>query len=157
MASSAMEHVLQIRVEAPAELSAEEVAKLIDTCLQIGVSDASDTISSARRPDGDYEDAGDLVSARRVVSLAIDAAGVKSSAEVGDEASLKDSITITWTVGDLLTEAPWLTREQAVEVLQQVKKNHDATLGITNDRLWHAANNLYPMPADWDCTGEEPE
>ena len=54
-----------------------------------------------------------------------------------DEQTLKniDAIAIIWTTEDVLDVAPHLDREQAREVLERVKRNHDASYGINWDTL----------------------
>ena len=41
-----------------------------------------------------------------------------------------DEIAIVWSVEDVMQECDWLTREQALEVLHNLKHNHDACIGI---------------------------
>ena len=53
-----------------------------------------------------------------------------------------DEIAIVWSVADVLEVRPDLTEDQAYEVLQIAKDNHDANLGINWDVLaihaeWH--------------------
>jgi len=43
------------------------------------------------------------------------------------------TISITWGISDVQVIAPNLTNEQAMDVLQSVKANHDANVGITWD------------------------
>ncbi|MCA4995143.1 hypothetical protein HWD35_10505 [Tsukamurella tyrosinosolvens] len=45
--------------------------------------------------------------------------------------SLPHQITIVWSVDDVLNVAPDLSDEQARQVLQVVKAEHDADVGIT--------------------------
>lgn len=42
-------------------------------------------------------------------------------------------ITIKWCISDVQAIAPHLTNEQAMDVLQCVKRNHDAIVGINWD------------------------
>lgn len=49
--------------------------------------------------------------------------------------NLPDTISITWHIEDVKEVASDLTDEECREVLQLVKDNHDATLGVTWDTL----------------------
>ncbi len=55
-----------------------------------------------------------------------------------------DSISIEWCIDDVKEVRPDLDDEQAWDVLQMVKDNHDATIGISWDTLEYAADHLYP-------------
>lgn len=44
-----------------------------------------------------------------------------------------DNITITWDIEDVLQQDNTLTIEQAREVLQMLKQQHDACIGINWD------------------------
>lgn len=54
------------------------------------------------------------------------------------------SIFIEWCIDDVKTVRPDLDDDQAFEVLEMVKDDHDASLGITWYTLEYAANHLYP-------------
>lgn len=54
--------------------------------------------------------------------------------------SLPDHITIVWSVDDVLNVAPDLSEEQARQVLQVVREEHDADVGITWDVIADAAD-----------------
>lgn len=41
-----------------------------------------------------------------------------------------ESITVSWHVEDVLSRDPTMTREEAFEVLEAVKDNHDAEVGV---------------------------
>ena len=56
----------------------------------------------------------------------------------------EDSISIVWCIDDVKEVRPDLDDEQAWDVLQTVKDNHDATMGISWDTLEYAADHLYP-------------
>ncbi len=60
----------------------------------------------------------------------------------------EDSVSIVWSVEDVLQVRPDLSREQAREVLTKVEKNHDAAVGVSWDTLSYIAEVLY---------GEAPE
>ena len=49
-----------------------------------------------------------------------------------------------WSVGDVSDVRPDLTRDQAMAVLQQVIRRHDANNGINWDVLSDAADSLFP-------------
>ena len=61
----------------------------------------------------------------------------------GDEAQ-GDWITIKWHVDDVLDVREDLTREQAREVLHELKRYHDAELGINWDVIRETAWIIYP-------------
>ncbi len=54
------------------------------------------------------------------------------------------SINITWCVEDVQHVCPNATEEQAIEVLEYVKRKHDADLGITWESLDWAYDYLFP-------------
>ena len=51
-------------------------------------------------------------------------------------------ITIIWSVDDVLQERPDLTLEQASDVLDAVKKYHDADVGISWNTIRTIADNM---------------
>ena len=55
-----------------------------------------------------------------------------------------DEIAIIWSVDDVLQECDWLNKEQAMEVLHDLKHNHDATIGINWDVIRYKADGMYP-------------
>jgi hypothetical protein len=57
------------------------------------------------------------------------------------EERMKTEITITWSIDDVLSVRPNLTKEQASDLLMILKKNHDANIGIN----WNVIENA----ADW--------
>lgn len=59
-------------------------------------------------------------------------------------AANKHSIFIEWCVDDVKDVRPDLDDDQALEVLEFVKDNHDATIGVTWETLQYAADLLYP-------------
>ena len=60
----------------------------------------------------------------------------------------EDSVSIVWSVEDVLQVRPDLSQEQAKKVLTEAKENHDATMGINWGTLSYVAEVLY---------GEAPE
>lgn len=60
---------------------------------------------------------------------------------------LPDSISITWHVDDVLQQRPDLTREQARQVLRELDRDHDATVGINWDVIDCTAETLFPTEA----------
>lgn len=52
-------------------------------------------------------------------------------------------ISITWTIDDVKEVCPTLTDEQCSDVLQSVKKYHDAEQGINWDTLIQTAECLF--------------
>lgn len=55
-----------------------------------------------------------------------------------------DTISITWHIDDVKEVRPDLNKKQCREVLQEVKKSHDATFGVTWDTLKIVADDLFP-------------
>jgi len=53
-------------------------------------------------------------------------------------------IAIIWDLDDVLSIREDLTDEQAMQVLQEAKKNHDANVGISWDMLDYWADQLFP-------------
>lgn len=53
-------------------------------------------------------------------------------------------ITITWSTEDVLSVRPKLTEEQANEVLMQVKRRHDASIGINWAVIETTADMSFP-------------
>tara|TARA_A100001391_G_scaffold153627_1_gene111422 strand:+ start:309 stop:524 length:216 start_codon:yes stop_codon:yes gene_type:complete len=56
-----------------------------------------------------------------------------------------DEIAIVWSVKDVMVECDWLTEEQAMEVLHNLKHNHDATIGINWEVIYYNAEWMYPQ------------
>ena len=56
-----------------------------------------------------------------------------------------DLITIEWSTDDVKEQCQWLTNEQAVDVLQAMKNNHDACVGISWDVIFYTAQAMYPQ------------
>jgi len=54
------------------------------------------------------------------------------------------SISITWSVEDVLEVRPDLNVDQAAEVLRQCKESHDSSVGITWEVLELAADACFP-------------
>jgi len=52
-------------------------------------------------------------------------------------------IAVVWSIEDVLQERPDLSTDQAWEVLQSVKQDHDANYGITWQTLEWAAKDLF--------------
>ena len=58
---------------------------------------------------------------------------------------LPDTIELSWHLDDVLYVRPGLTPQQAREVLQVIKYNHDASMGVTWETLEYVADELYPL------------
>lgn len=58
--------------------------------------------------------------------------------------NLEDSISVSWHVDDVLSVRSDLTKEQAREVLQDLKHAHDANIGINWDTIISQAAILFP-------------
>ena len=59
---------------------------------------------------------------------------------------LPDSINLEWHFTDVQDVRPDLTNDQAREVLQAVKHNEDANLGVTWETISIFAESLFPLP-----------
>ena len=73
--------------------------------------------------------------------------------ELADHYELTDkryAMAIVWMVDDVLSMRPDLTEEQANEVLTEVERQHDASIGISWDTLDIIADSLYPEPEEED-------
>jgi hypothetical protein len=57
---------------------------------------------------------------------------------------MERSISIVWSVEDVLEVRPDLNDEQSMKVLQEVKNHHDATVGVNWDTLQYWADELFP-------------
>lgn len=60
-----------------------------------------------------------------------------------------------WHVDDVRSERPDLTKEQCREVLRNLKRNHDANIGINWEVINVVAAILYPAPDNLDEQREE--
>ena len=61
--------------------------------------------------------------------------------------AFRGQIALGWSIEDVQEVRPGLTAKQAWEVLQDVERKHDATIGITWDTLEWVAENLFgPAP-----------
>ena len=58
--------------------------------------------------------------------------------------SLTKQISITWHIDDILSVKPNLTEFQASTVLEHMKKNHDANIGINWDVVEIVSEMLFP-------------
>jgi hypothetical protein len=56
----------------------------------------------------------------------------------------EDAIFIEWCIDDVKDVREDLDDDQAMEVLEYVKDNHDATIGVSWETLQSAADLLYP-------------
>lgn len=55
-----------------------------------------------------------------------------------------DEIAIIWSVEDVMKECNWLSKHEALDVLHDLKHNHDATIGINWEVIYYKAQCLYP-------------
>lgn len=60
--------------------------------------------------------------------------------------SLTREISIKWCIEDVLAVRPDLSEQQASDVLQQLKKGHDAETGINWEVIDIVADMLFPTP-----------
>ena len=58
--------------------------------------------------------------------------------------SLTKQISINWHLDDVLSVRPNLTKLQASTVLEHIKKNHNATVGINWDVIEIVSDILFP-------------
>jgi predicted transcriptional regulator len=68
-----------------------------------------------------------------------------------------DKIAIIWTVEDVLGVCPNLSQEEAVNVLQSLLHNHDASLGVNWETIHGIAIYLSYNPGEPTDEWEEPE
>ena len=59
----------------------------------------------------------------------------------------RGQIAVPWSIEDVQGIRPHLTTEQAWKVLEEVKRKHDAELGISWITLETWADELFPMSA----------
>lgn len=57
--------------------------------------------------------------------------------------ALRHQIAVIWSIEDVQEIRPDLTEEQAWDVLQETRRRHDATLGISWDTLEFHANSMF--------------
>lgn len=70
-------------------------------------------------------------------------------------AAERKQICILWSIEDVQQDHPWITDEQAWEVLKAVEKHHDCNNGIDWDNISYHANSLYPKPEGYVEPEEE--
>lgn len=63
-----------------------------------------------------------------------------------------DKITDTWHISDVQSVRPFLTDNDARDVLQAVKRNRDAEVGINWDSLRAQADVLFPNKTTEECS-----
>lgn len=63
---------------------------------------------------------------------------------IQDNSILVKEIAIVWHIEDVQSIRPNLTDEQASFVLQRLKKNHDANIGISWETIGVVAEILFP-------------
>jgi hypothetical protein len=68
----------------------------------------------------------------------------------------RGQIAVAWSIEDVQGVRSHLTAEQAWEVLEQVKENHDADWGICWTTLETVADDLFPEPDTTDEAEERP-
>lgn len=60
------------------------------------------------------------------------------------------TIQISWSTDDILDQRDDLTFEQAKQVLDALKNNHDASTGINWDVINDTCDSMYPRPEESD-------
>ena len=63
--------------------------------------------------------------------------------------SKAQEIQISWAVEDVFSIRSDLTEDQAIEVLTNVKDNHDADIGVCWETLHFWANSMFPKSDTW--------
>lgn len=63
----------------------------------------------------------------------------------------RGEIALIWSVDDVQQERPYLTTEQAWQVLREVERDHDAMFGVSWDTLTSIADDLFGPPAETDA------
>ena len=58
--------------------------------------------------------------------------------------SLTNKISITWNIDDVLSVRPHLTKVRASYILEALKQNHDANVGINWDVIKVISDILFP-------------
>ena len=62
-----------------------------------------------------------------------------------------EQISIIWSVDDVLDVAPYLSRGEAMQVLEEVLHRHDASIGVSWDTLKETAGWLFSdLEEDYD-------
>lgn len=61
------------------------------------------------------------------------------------EGQVIEAICLEWEIADVKFVRPDLTREECSDVLQAVKDNHDASMGVSWDNLEFEAEEFYPL------------
>lgn len=56
----------------------------------------------------------------------------------------QQQIAVVWSVEDVQSECPDLSDEQAWSVLQQIRRNHDACIGINWEVICNTAETMFP-------------
>lgn len=64
-------------------------------------------------------------------------------------------ISIVWGLEDVHHVAPWLSDEEAWEVLKKVYDYHDACYGVCWDTLADTADDMYGTPSSWETCRRE--
>jgi len=65
------------------------------------------------------------------------------SVTLSGEKRMVTEISITWSIDDVLSVRPSLSKEQASSVLMHLKKHHDATVGINWDVIEAACDDIF--------------
>lgn len=58
--------------------------------------------------------------------------------------SLIEEISIKWHIDDVLSVKPHLTKQQASQVLERLKRGHDASIGINWEVIDIVSDILFP-------------
>ena len=59
-------------------------------------------------------------------------------------------IRLAWCSEDVMQHCDWLTKDQALEVLHDLERNHDACIGINWDVIRDTVAVKYPKPEEAD-------
>jgi hypothetical protein len=74
--------------------------------------------------------------------------------DILDLLAKRQQIAVIWSVEDVQENRPDLSDDEAWEVLQAVKHDHDCNYGITWDTLEMTASNLFPEPPTSEAAAE---
>lgn len=65
---------------------------------------------------------------------------------------MDETISITWSIDDVLSVRDDLTDEQAKKVLLQIKTEHDSNIGINWDVIEQTAERMFPETGEVEST-----
>lgn len=84
----------------------------------------------------------------KILCISVDNNGETVISEPVPSLKTARQISIIWSVEDVLEVCPGLSDEQAMDVLDRVKRYHNATIGVTWETLKFWADELFPTDTD---------